>query len=429
MKKSLTGLKDFFVAYVFLLILFSTLLILASKVSTSLVRGHIKNSLPTLYSEGLYPKEFNFKLFQQDNYTDTIMLYEAASVDSDAAVHSVFTNAIYKSNDYMSLINDLDNFLQGNRNGLTEFQYARYWHGYLIVLRPLLLLFDYSQIRIVNYICFFGLLALLLHRMTTLLGINFSALFLISQLIGAVFFVPISLQFSWTFYIAYAASFFILSKRTMFDCKKLMIVMFIIGGLTSFIDLLVTPVITLGFPLICYLYKNDNSKRKVLEAISASFCWGAGYALVWGSKWVLVDLVTGSSIIKEAIAQMGTRVSGTWNGMELTLSNIAYFCYKTLDNHGLFYPCLIAAIISIIVFIISIRSKSAFIESCYLLLIASMAPVWFIVLREHSIQHGWFTWRALTVSVFAILLFIYDCCDFNTIIKRVANPMSALQRR
>ena len=357
------------------------------------------------------------------------MLYEAASVDSDAPLHSVFTNSIYKSSDYMSLVNDLDLFLQGNKNGLTEFQYARYWHGYLTVLRPLLLLFDYSQIRIVNYIGLFGLLALLLYRMNTFLGINVSVLFLISQLIGAVFFVPINLQFSWTFYIAYAASFFILTKRTTFDCKKLMMVMFVIGGLTSFIDLLVTPVITLGFPLICYLYKNDKVKKKNLGVINASFCWGAGYALVWGSKWLLVDLMTGSSIINEAIAQMGMRVSGSWDGMELTLPNIVYFCYKTLDSHGLFYPCLIAGVLAATIFIISIRSKPAFIESCYLLLIASMAPVWFIVLREHSIQHGWFTWRALTVSVFAILLFIYDCCDFNTIMKRVANPMSALQRR
>jgi len=426
---ALTNVKSFFIAYILLMVLFSTLLILTSKLPSSIVREHIKASLPTLYSEGLYPRKFNFKLFQQDNYTDTIMLFEAASVDSDAAIHSALTNSIYKSSDFMSLTKDLDNYLQGKTSDLTEFQYARYWHGYLVVLRPLFLLFDYSKIRIVNYVCFFGLLTLLLYRLTKMLGVNVSAIFLISQLLGAVFFVPINLQFSWTFYIAYAASLFVLSKRSDMIYQKLMVFMFVVGGLTSFIDLLVTPIITLGFPLICYMYKNDNCKRKVVEVIGASFCWGIGYALIWGSKWVLVDLIAGTNIINDAISQMAARVSGTWNGMELSLSNIVYFCYKALDGQGLFYSCLIVAMMLIIAFFVSIRSKSAIIESCYLLLIACMTPIWFMVLREHSIQHGWFTWRALTVSIFALLLFVMDCCDFNVLMTRFKKPIRILLRK
>ena len=40
-------------------------------------------------------------------------------------------------------------------------------------------------------------------------------------------------------------------------------------------------------------------------------------------------------------------------------------------------------------------------------LCALMTPAWFIVLRTHSIQHGWFTWRALGLTVFAGLAFLY----------------------
>lgn len=34
----------------------------------------------------------------------------------------------------------------------TSLGYARYWHGYLVVLKPLLLLLDYADIRILNMI-------------------------------------------------------------------------------------------------------------------------------------------------------------------------------------------------------------------------------------------------------------------------------------
>ena len=45
------------------------------------VRDHVYDSAAKIAGEGLYPEYLNFKLFQMDNYTDTIMLTEAASAD------------------------------------------------------------------------------------------------------------------------------------------------------------------------------------------------------------------------------------------------------------------------------------------------------------------------------------------------------------
>ena len=42
-----------------------------------------------------------------------------------------------------------------------------------------------------------------------------------------------------------------------------------------------------------------------------------------------------------------------------------------------------------------------------------MAPAWLALLRTHSIQHGWFTWRALGVTVFAGLAFVYYSCGLR----------------
>ena len=47
------------------------------------VRDHVYESAQTIAGEGLYPEYFGFKLFQMDNYTDTIMLTAAAESHDD----------------------------------------------------------------------------------------------------------------------------------------------------------------------------------------------------------------------------------------------------------------------------------------------------------------------------------------------------------
>ena len=54
-----------------------------------------------------------------------------------------------------------------------------------------------------------------------------------------------------------------------------------------------------------------------------------------------------------------------------------------------------------------------------LLLCTLMTPAWFIVLRTHSIQHGWFTWRALGLTIFAGAAFLYYCCDIRAAGRRI----------
>ena len=48
-----------------------------------------------------------------------------------------------------------------------SFEYARYWHGYLVLLRPLLALFNYSAIRIILLVITLlsmAILAILLYK-------------------------------------------------------------------------------------------------------------------------------------------------------------------------------------------------------------------------------------------------------------------------
>ena len=125
------------------------------------VRANIARSVPLLQQEGLYPELFGFKLFQMDNYTDTIMLFEAAAADETDPLTAMMTATAYNVDNFETLPDDLQTYLDardrglaGADTGLEPFSYARYWHGYLIWLRPLLLVLTYGQVRVVNYIVF-----------------------------------------------------------------------------------------------------------------------------------------------------------------------------------------------------------------------------------------------------------------------------------
>lgn len=99
---------------------------------TSLVR-HAQNGLALVKRESNYPQYFfnNNVASQLDNFTDRVMLERVLpkNVDDNALEQAMFMNG-----------------------------YSRYWHGYQVILRPLLLPFNYFEIRYINIFIMFALL-------------------------------------------------------------------------------------------------------------------------------------------------------------------------------------------------------------------------------------------------------------------------------
>jgi len=46
-------------------------------------------------------------------------------------------------------------------------------------------------------------------------------------------------------------------------------------------------------------------------------------------------------------------------------------------------------------------------DNSWLLIISFIVPLWYSVLRNHSVQHIFFTWRAILVTIFSLMLFVY----------------------
>lgn len=393
------------------------------------VRANIAKSVPLLQEEGLYPEFFGFKLFQMDNYTDTIMLFEAASADETSPLQAMMTSTAYNVDNFETLPDDLAAYLDaraegktGADTGLEPFSYARYWHGYLIWLRPLLLFLTYGQVRVANYLLFAALACVLLWQLGRACGWRAAVWFAVSQILVSCFFVPHQMQFFTCFAVAYAACIWVLARPRTPD--SLAVGLVVTGVCTAFLDLLVTPILTLGLPLAVWLLdrrvREDTPLRRCGVVCGGTLCWGAGYALCWASKWVLASLVTGQDIIGDALHQASVRTSAdTWHGMELTWGNIIRFVWDTLSSHGLLIPLLLLVVICIGAFVLCLRSREALLRALPLALTALSAPAWLCLLRTHSIQHGWFTWRALGVTLFAGFAFVWQACSLKSGAGRV----------
>ena len=71
------------------------------------VLEHVYDSAQTIQQEGLYPEYFGFKLFQMDNYTDTIMLFEAAAMGEQDPLTAMMTATAYNVDNFETMAGDL----------------------------------------------------------------------------------------------------------------------------------------------------------------------------------------------------------------------------------------------------------------------------------------------------------------------------------
>ena len=395
------------------------------------VLEHVYDSAQTIQQEGLYPEYFGFKLFQMDNYTDTIMLFEAAAMGEQDPLTAMMTATAYNVDNFETMAGDLAVYCErtiplatGAQKAvqLVPFSYARYWHGYLIWLRPLLCVMSITGVRVVQYLVLFALLAVILWQLRRQCGLRAMVWFAVSQLAVTVFWVPHQVQYFTCFALGYAGCVWVLAKPRRSDA--LCLALLVLGAATAFCDLLVTPILTLGLPLVCWLLEPQQRLRAGLPqcgvVVGGSLCWGVGYLLCWASKWVLAGLVTGQNVIADALHQVGVRTAAdTWHGMELTWGNIFAFVYNALNERRLLWPLAAALVLRAALFVLSIRGRQPLIRALPLLLCTLMTPAWFIVLRTHSIQHGWFTWRALGLTLFSGMAFLYYSCDIRAVGRRI----------
>ena len=383
----------------------------------SAIETNLRASVDALASEGEKPVH-RTRLLTQDNVTDCIMMNIAAGVDHHHPLNSAMSNKFH-FNEGGSLFDATWNLLDGKEVDVQD--YGRYWHGYQAALRPLLLLTDYRGIRLINHLLLAALTILCLVLSYKKASRAFPLALAIGLLCVGFLYVPLNIQYTTCFLIMFVAMIIILTrKKEHFSTRWACLGFFTLGGVTSFCDLLTTPIITLGLPLIvlCLVQKPTRACRTVLLL---SVMWLIGYASIWASKWILASLITGSDIIGDAMANARIRTVGSTTSEEgATTLFILLTVWKNISSRSpLFYLFALVALAALGAVYRFWRQPAGIIRSnLWLLLVASMPLIWFVVLMQHTYIHSFFTWRISLVTIVALILFFINTINWPSIIKK-----------
>ena len=160
--------------------------------------------------------------------------------------------------------------------------------------------------------------------------------------------------------------------------RQLALALIVLGVATSFCDLLVTPILTLGLPvavwLLCVPQRLAAGPRQCAAVAAGSLCWGVGYGGCWALKWVLAGAITGQDVIGDAVRQIG----GAHHRRHLAryrtdLGNILRFVLDTLHSRGLFWPLAAVCVLALALFALCLRGRQALATALPLGLTALMA--------------------------------------------------------
>lgn len=438
-KNGIIVLIKFILIFVILLGIYFAIMTLTSLIPSGMLENNVRESSETLVQEG---EKVTFDLkYKEENiftFTDALMINTAYSIDNNHPIESFILarknyipgqttefypdgqynlganeNYISKENGDLYQTKELYGLMHGD-NIQDSYEYARYWHGYLSILRPLLLLFNYSGIRIVLAIITLISIVALITLLCKKISITSGVIYGIGLLAISIFIVTKSINEILIFIVAFISSIILLLKKN--PEKNIGIFFFVVGSVSNFIDLLTAPLVTLGITAITYfllIQRNEskvNIKRYILDFLKICISWALGYGITWLSKWVITEMFFDRPIISQAIEQAVFRSNGPQiNGVNIfSLSNVFIRNMEYLSS-PVAITILIAAVIYIIVMMIINRNKKIDfkenLKKCLPYILIFFLPViWYMVLKQHSYTHVNFTYRILVISIISLLI-------------------------
>lgn len=360
-----------------------TLLTLVNCISNELIQVNYDNSIARieqLEGYGWIPFRFSTIASCADNVTDHTMLLETMLKEGFNAFTQVFDN----------------------RN------YARYWHGYILFLKPLLVFFNLEGIRIINMIVFYSLLGVLFVKLKERTGTYFYSLtVLISFVLTYIYIIPICMQYFNIFINAMISSIIILQWKDIHTNKNRYLFFFIIGCLTSFFDFLTVPVLTIGLPLfIYYIVDPRKDYNRLLEMLLLSVSWLSGYGGFWAIKWIVSSIVLQKNILLDGLNSMNFRINGSeMEGFSRynTLKNQILFFFKTKRNFLIFSGAYFIGLLKI-----SFKNWNLNNRMIPFVLLSMYPIVWYLVIAGHSYVHSYMTYRGMILYFISGTTIVYE---------------------
>lgn len=350
---------------------------------------------------GWYKYLIDYDASTADNYTEHVMMKVAATPLPRNTGENIFQYAMRAYTWDVEWAHGLE-FVVDEYNG--EYyacdSYERYWHGYVVFLKPLLTLFSYTDIVFMNIAIQFGLLFLLLNMLAKRKMYNLQLIFSFFWIISMQIVVMLCLDYSVCFYIyMFGVMAILLSEKAR---RNYIYTFLILGMLTSYMDFLTWPLVTLVMPLITFLF--IEKEESIFSAVKASASWAMGYVGLWMGKWGIGSLILMDNILEDAVSRfmMRSSMKVVENEVNANFTSTIKSNFSVFTNMG-FLTLLILVFVSLIVYIICKKrkmQKDIFLKNIVLLVL----PIgWYAVTTNHATEHYWMTWK--NAALFILIIF------------------------
>ena len=374
MKGILERLSIYFGVLVALIVLYVGLMTLTFSYSSKNFESRIAVANAIKEDEGDYPVPLYFKGGAMlDNFTDFLMIGKTVGEEDKSALFQAMS--------------------------VTE--YERYWHGYLVWLRPLSVFFSLPEIRLILSLLNLSLFIVSLLLIHGKFGFRISVPFALMWFSCFGMVTLGSIQYSTVSLLLYTGVIVFLKMYK--SEKKMFLDLFflIMGSLVNFFDLLTYPLATLTviLALMCIIDIKEGIKTKetVKKCFKSSVTWSVSFGFTWVIKWFLGNLITGVDVLKNATEAAKIRSVGHEGQTVDRIKVITDSIKVPLLYEYIPFICVICILLALIL------KKGKQVKMTLPLIMISLYPyIWFEVFCEHSTTHAFFTYRAQMGSIFAL---------------------------
>lgn len=416
--KYLKEIGNYVLIFIVTVAILTGLLFGVAKIPRKYIEENIKESLP-------YFEKYKYQIDEQTKrrdytiinpYADSMILNIIYALDTNNALRSVMEARYYSErgdDDYDN--RDLNKMVEEGLESNEE--YMRYWHGSIIIIKPLLMFLNLEQMHHLNFYILLIMEIIVLIMLLRRKHFALSIAYVLGLLATSFWIVPRSLEYTWCYMLMNIIS--ILAIKFKEDDKKLNKLFFISGILICYFDFFTAETLTILIPILMVLgirFKEREEfslKDNILFVIKSLFIWGIGYSLMWGAKWLLASIVLGESALPHVLGKAKRRVNGdlynkTRNDMYsgAILRNMYTLYPINIVKRTKDFILPIIAYIAVQLAIIDYKNKKKINFLLTMLLIGIIPYIRYLVLANHSYLHCFFTFRAQFATVMALTLIL-----------------------
>lgn len=298
--------------------------------------------------------------------------------------------------------------------------YPRYWHGYAFVMRLLLVLFDYKEMRFLNLIvqafleiCIFVILREKGEKRISWLALIWYVLMMpISVVCCLVYGCAVDAIFLSTIFVMLLGK-IIWNNDTLFD-----ITFCVIGCIVCFFDLLIFSPMgwAMPFAMMVILFGKEEGKMIGLEkTVRSAISWVIGYGLFWLLKMVYATWILSGKYEKNIFA--GALAEATWSSGKNNVESLSLLeklalrwdAVHTNYIHYTYsiYALLIFLIVAVAAFCVVLRGVKKDNRMIPLFIVTVSPVIWIFLINSATGAHHIFDYRLLSTEICGSFMMVF----------------------